>query len=52
MASTTRLISVQHDGAERQIALFSGLEAAELSDLLCSVFSLPKASVVGFTAEV
>ena len=44
----TRRITVVHDGAERDVALFAGLEADELSDLLTSVFKLSNdISVVG-----
>ena len=44
----TRRITVVHDGVERDVALFAGLEADELSDLLTSVFKLSNdISVVG-----
>ena len=52
MSSTTSLISVRHESATRHVAIFSGLDPNEFSDLLCSVFSLPSASVVGFQTEV
>ena len=44
----TSRITVVHDGVERDVALFAGLEAGELSDLLTSVFRLSNdISVVG-----
>ncbi len=48
----TSRITVVHDGVERDVALFAGLEAGELSDLLTSVFKLSNdISIVGKIIE-
>ena len=52
MSSTTRLVTVLHDGLTRHVALFSGLQPNELSDLLCSVFSLNSSGIIGFSCDV
>ena len=44
----TSTITVIHNDVERDVALFAGLEAEELSDLLTSVFKLSNdTSIVG-----
>jgi len=45
---STRLLTVHYNDGSRRIALFPGLQADELSDVLCSTFFLQSGSVVGF----
>jgi len=49
--TSTSVVTVTYGGESRQIALFSGLEAGELSDVLCSTFFLKSGSIAGFQVD-
>lgn len=51
MTSTT-IITVNYDGIKKSVAIFDGLSAEELSDVLCSTFFLKSGSIAGFQVDV
>lgn len=50
MTSTT-IITVNYDGIKKSVAIFDGLSAEELSDVLCSTFFLKSGSIAGFQVD-
>ena len=51
MTSTT-IITVNYNGITKSVAIFDGLSAEELSDVLCSTFFLKSGSIAGFQVDV